>query len=199
MSDAIVVGPPTDPRLLALLAIRLRSRATAAAIGETFSRLGGDASVDVGAALDAAEALGQARRRGEEDWRSLTPAGEAELAAYLAKEAELVGRAEIGTAYEAFLPLNREFLAMLAAPISADDRLVVLAALTERLEPLLDSLRERLGRFDGYRSRFGVAVDRAHDDIAWIDASSVDSIHTIWFEFHEHLLATLSRNRTQER
>ena len=197
MSDTIEVGPPTDPRLLALLAIRLKGRATAAAIGETFSRLGGDAVLD--AALEAAEAVGQARRRGEEDWWSLTPAGEAELAAYLAKEAELVGRAEIGTAYEAFLPLNREFLATLAAPISADDRLVVLAALTERLEPLLDSLRERLGRFDGYRSRFGVAVDRAHDDIAWIDASSVDSIHTIWFELHEHLLATLSRNRTQER
>jgi hypothetical protein len=197
VSDAIVVGPPTDPRLLALLAVRLRSRATAAAIGETFSRLGGDAVLD--AALEAAEAVGQARRRGEEDWWSLTPAGEAELAAYLAKEAELVGRAEIGTAYEAFLPLNREFLATLAAPISADDRLVVLAALTERLEPQLDSLRERHSRFDGYRSRFGVAVDRAHDDIAWIDASSVDSIHTIWFELHEHLLATLSRNRTQER
>ena len=37
--------------------------------------------------------------------------------------------------------------------------------------------------------------------IARVDfvADGVDSVHTIWFEFHEHLLATLGRDRTSER
>ena len=35
-------------------------------------------------------------------------------------------------------------------------------------------------------------------DAEWITSPTRDSIHTIWFELHEHLLATLGRDRTTE-
>jgi hypothetical protein len=43
------------------------------------------------------------------------------------------------------------------------------------------------------------AVSEAVDDPAWVDAPGLDSIHTVWFELHEHLLASLGRARVDER
>ena len=42
-------------------------------------------------------------------------------------------------------------------------------------------------------------VSEAVDDPAWVDAPGLDSIHTVWFELHEHLLASLGRSRVDER
>jgi len=187
---------------LVLLATRLRSRGSATAVGHTFVSLGGDVALDIEAALTAAEALGQIRSRGEERRRSLTPAGEAELAAHLAVETDDVGRADIMTAYRAFLSLNRTFLSIVAMPAGRDDRLDRLDRLkylVGRLTPVLDALSARLGRFDGYEARFVRALLEAATDPAWIDTAAVDSVHTVWFELHEHLLATLGRDRTGER
>lgn len=184
----------THPDVLVLLAARLRSRGTAEAVGATFADLGGDLAT-FATLLATAEQLEQIRCRGAEKRWSLTGAGEAELAAHLAAEAAQVGRADLGTAYEAFLPLNREFLAALAdeaSPARLDD-------LVARLGPVLRALADRLDRFGAYERRFEVAQETAADDPTWIASPRVDSIHTIWFELHEHLLATLGRNRTHER
>ncbi len=105
----------SDLGLLTMLAVRLRSRGTAAVIVETVVELhagdGTDLSAHVDRILAAAVDDGRVRRRGEECRHSLTPAGEAELNALLA--ADLVGpdRADAATAYEAFLSINRRFLA----------------------------------------------------------------------------------------
>lgn len=184
----------TDPSVLVLLATRLRSRAAAEAVGGTFAELGGDPD-EFAALLGEAERLEQVRCRGEEARRSLTGAGEAELAAHLAAEATRVGRADLGTAYEAFLPLNREFL----AAVSEGKPLAEIEALVTRLQPILDALVARLDRFAAYQHRLAAAVDAAADDADWVASPLIDSVHTIWFELHEHLLATLGRNRTQER
>jgi hypothetical protein len=130
--------------------------------------------------------------------QSLTPTGEAELRALLAAETDVVGRAELTTAYEAFLPLNHEFLSVITAP-KGRQRRAKLEQLTLRLVPVLTSLIGRLGRFDGYRARFDRALANAEQDSAWIDSPGLDSVHTIWFELHEHLLATLGLTRTAER
>jgi hypothetical protein len=183
----------TDAQILLLLAIRLRSRAPAAAIAATFAALGGDSDV-FGPLLIEAGRLEQVRVRGEEERWSLTAAGEAELAAHLGAETERIGRADLVTAYEAFLPVNRAFLAALANRESS----AVIEDLVTRLGPLLDALALQLPRFDGYAKRFAVALTSASDDPVWITSPSVDSIHTIWFELHEHLLATLGRNRADE-
>lgn len=184
----------TDAQILVLLAARLRSRGGAAALEATFVELGGDRPA-FPALLDEAERLEQIRSRGEERRRSLTDAGEAELAAHLAAESVRVGRADLITTYEAFLPLNRQFLAALASGAGVAE----LAVLIGRLDAVLRALADQLARFHGYRARFDHALRRAETDPAWIAGPSVDSIHTIWFELHEHLLATLGRNRIEER
>ncbi|MEZ5245118.1 MAG: hypothetical protein R2707_08490 [Acidimicrobiales bacterium] len=184
----------TDAQVLVLLAARLRSRAPANAIGVTFAMLGGDPP-GFSALLAESERLGQVRCRGDDERWSLTAAGTAELAAHLGAETERVGRADLVTAYEAFLPLNREFLAELAGDASPTS----LATLVRRLDPILAALSAALPRFDRYAERFVDALRSAADDPRWLAAPSLDSVHTIWFELHEHLLATLGRSRVDER
>ncbi len=198
MSD-VGAGRPTHPDVALLLAVRLRSRGTADAVEATWHELGADPRTGAGPALRAAAGLGQVRARGEESRWSLTPAGEAELAAHLAHDTDAAGRAEITTAYEAFLPLNRDFLVVCAAGVDEPAAVEELTVLVAGLTPVLESLTERLARFAGYTGRFAVALEAAEADPRWIDAPGIDSVHTIWFELHEHLLATLGRDRTQER
>lgn len=182
-----------ESRILLLLAVRLRSRAVAKEIAETFVGLGGDAH-EMATLMTSAKSLDQIRVRGDESRRSLTGAGQAELAAHLLAESKEVGRADLGTAYEAFLPLNRAFLASLSADVSLPE----LSALVAQLSPILAALETKLDRFRFYRARFAHALEQAEVDVTWISSPSVDSIHTIWFELHEHLLATLGRDRTRE-
>lgn len=184
----------TDPAIVVLLAVRLRSRASRDAIAVTDALLGGDpATFDQ--RLGEATELGQVRVRGEERRRSLTGTGEAELAARLGAETDAVGRADLTTAYEAFLPLNRAFL---AAVRMTDVPLEALREMVDDLGPILDALAERLPRFSAYRARFSTALDLAVMDPEWVASPSRDSVHTVWFELHEHLLATLGRDRTGE-
>ena len=184
----------TDAPVLVLLAVRLRSRAPAAAIATTFATLGGDPD-GFESLLAEARRLEQVRCRGEEQRWSLTAPGEAELAAHLGNETDRVGRADLVTAYEAFLVHNREFLAALAS----GSPLEVLGELVDRLDPVLAALAAGLPRFGGYASRFVDAGRLAASDPRWIAGPMVDSLHTIWFELHEHLLATLGRRRVDER
>lgn len=183
----------TDAHILVLLAVRLRSRAAAAAVADTHAMLGGDRD-GFEPLLAEARRLEQVRCRGEEARWSLTAAGEAELAAHLGVEADRVGRADLVTGYEAFLPHNRDFLAALAS----EEPLAVLEELVVRLGPVLEALTARLPRFEGYAARFERARRMAAVDPRWIAGPTVDSLHTIWFELHEHLLATLGRHRVDE-
>lgn len=70
--------------------------------------------------------------------------------------------------------------------------------LVSRLATLLDTLAERDPRFALYISRFRQAVDTVDGgDIAYVSDPTRDSIHNIWFEFHEDLLRTLGRARKE--
>ncbi|MFT5201374.1 MAG: hypothetical protein ACI9C1_000749 [Candidatus Aldehydirespiratoraceae bacterium] len=184
--------------LLLLLAVRLRSRGNAASVADCLGSLGGDVE-SAAAGLGTARALGQVRERGEESRWSLTPAGVTELAAQLAQDTLRVGRADLGTAYEAFLPLNRAFLSTLTSSreIEATD-LDVVRSLVVALDPILDALLAWSDRFGSYGSRLAAALTAAHTDRSWIASPTRDSVHTIWFELHEHLLATLGRDRRSE-
>jgi hypothetical protein len=188
----------TDAETLVLLAIRLRSRGTTEAVTETVLALGDDGSggdVPVEAVLADVERSGWAGRRGDPSRHSLTPSGSAELTTRLAHITDTAGRATIVAAYETFLPLNRRFLASLSVTAPPDDRFVSVAALVGALAPVLDALSERLTRFARYRPRLQHAVEQMVVDPRWLDAPTVDSVHTVWFELHEHLLATLDRRR----
>ncbi|WP_308818722.1 hypothetical protein [Pseudonocardia alni] len=73
-----------------------------------------------------------------------------------------------------------------------------LEKLIRRLTPLLDALTGHDPRFAGYPARFAAAMDAidagGHE---LVSSPTRDSVHTIWFEFHEDLLRTLGRERTE--
>jgi hypothetical protein len=127
----------------------------------------------------------------------------------------VAGRRDVvRVAYEVFLPLNARL--QLACtdwqlrPTTADafafndhtdpawDQRVIdeLEALDRELKSVVDQLTGALDRFRHYDTRFGGAVRRAADgEGAWVDGTSVDSCHVVWFELHEDLLATLGLQR----
>lgn len=186
--------------LLTLLAVRLRSRGTSETVTVTVGDLTHTVTDDeVEELLAAAIGLDQVRRRGEEGRHSLTPAGEAELAALLAADLDGPSRAEVTTAYEAFLPLNRRFLAACVGWQDGPAGLDEFIDLIGLLEPALDALSAIRNRFASYSPRLAAALTEAATDPRWIDSPTRDSVHTVWFELHEHLLATLGKTRADER
>jgi hypothetical protein len=57
-----------------------------------------------------------------------------------------------------------------------------------------------LERFAPYRPRLANALARARaGGLDWVTKPLIDSFHTVWFELHEDLLATLGRRRADER
>jgi hypothetical protein len=80
-----------------------------------------------------------------------------------------------------------------------DDKIIsLLNKLITRLEPLLEALAEHDPRFGVYLTRFGNAVDgvdRGEHEL--VSSPMLDSVHNIWFEFHEDLLRTLGQERAE--
>ena len=71
--------------------------------------------------------------------------------------------------------------------------------LDEVIQPVLADLASALARFEGYGERFAAArrlVEAGERD--WFTRPLIDSYHTIWFELHEDLLATLGLERSHE-
>jgi hypothetical protein len=146
---------------------------------------------------------------------SLTEAGKAENERQLAAELEdLGGREVVEAAYREFLSLNARLqqactdwqlrptatdaLAFNDHSDSAWDREVLkeLTALAQALEPIQQQLDAVLERFRGYLPRFAGALDRVlAGDTTWVDRTGADSCHTVWFELHEDLIATLGLPR----
>lgn len=80
-----------------------------------------------------------------------------------------------------------------------DDKVIArLEKLIARLTGLLDALAGHDPRFGLYPQRFEAAigfVDQGRHE--YVSSPTVDSVHNIWFEFHEDLLRTLGRERTE--
>jgi cytochrome oxidase assembly protein ShyY1 len=147
----------------------------------------------------------------------LTTEGHRELSARLAAELDAAGlRQPMESAYQRFMALNTEVLAVCTdwqVRVTADGTLTVndhaddaydaavvarVGALDDRAGPVCDDLAALLSRFANYRHRLGAARRRVElGDTQWIDRPLIDSFHTVWFELHEHLLATLGIQRGQ--
>jgi hypothetical protein len=70
--------------------------------------------------------------------------------------------------------------------------------LVGRLEPLIGALAGHDSRFSIYSTRFAAArgaIDTGDHDL--VSSPTRDSVHNIWFEFHEDLLRTLGRERAE--
>jgi hypothetical protein len=73
-----------------------------------------------------------------------------------------------------------------------------LERLVGRLEALIAALADHDARFATYSTRFAAALSGIDDgDHDLVSSPTRDSIHTVWFEFHEDLLRTLGRERTE--
>ncbi|MGZ4682089.1 MAG: transcriptional regulator [Acidimicrobiales bacterium] len=205
---------PSDPDLLVLLGVRLRSFAPASAIAET---AGLDLD-DVQARLARFDRAGLVRFRSRpaEGWM-LSAEGRVEGERLLAAELDRTGaRAAVSGAYQRFLAINRPLLDVCSdwqlrtvdgvAVVNdhadgAHDALVLarLVTLDDAVQPVVADLAEALGRFGGYGPRLSGALAKVQGgDGDWFTKPTIDSYHTAWFELHENLLATLGIERATE-
>jgi DNA-binding MarR family transcriptional regulator len=201
---------PSDPSLLVLHGLRLKGFADT-------DRLADATGVDPAAVLAALTAFATdelvQRREGRLTGWSLTPRGRDELEARLAAELDATGgRGLVDDAYRRFLALNPELLEVctdfqVRGDVVNDhtdrgyDHAVVarLTDLHDRARPLCDDLAKVLARFGGYGDRLDAALARVRaGEHHWFTKPLIDSYHTVWFELHEDLLATLGVDRADE-
>ena len=146
---------------------------------------------------------------------ALTETGRHENERALAGELAKTGAKDVvAQSHAAFVHLNARFLEAITRwqlhptpwdPMASNDHsdwrwdervLESLAGLSRRLRPIDEQLSATLARFAGYADRFSAALVRVDEGRrTWVDAPKIDSCHTVWFELHEDLLATLGLAR----
>ncbi|MCB1013990.1 MAG: hypothetical protein KDB10_02575 [Acidimicrobiales bacterium] len=164
--------------------------------------------------LDELAAAGHVRRvEGRVRGWTLTAEGRREGERRLAEELDASGaRDAVRADYDAFVALNPELLSLCTDwqvrgeevndhTDAGYDRAVVdrLVDLHVRARPLLADLRAHLARFASYPARLRAALERVTEgEREWFTKPTIDSYHTVWFELHEDLLATLGLERAKE-
>lgn len=149
------------------------------------------------------------RTTGEFGAWGLTDAGRAEDTRLTSEELAAAGaRHAVSSAYEKFLVLNPELLDLssawhlravdgIAAPNDHSDTaydarvLDRFVDLDRRADLVCVDLSAALPRFRRYRTRLTAALDRARAGALEHLTDSMTSYHTVWFQLHEDLLATL--------
>ena len=115
--------------------------------------------------------------------------------------ADLSQREEMAAWFARFEPINKQFIKHVTAwqqtggDPKDQDRVI---ATVERLVKLIGEIAQLMPRYSGYIRRFErsvTAVDEGKSD--FVCNPTVDSLHNIWFEFHEDFLMTLGKERTE--
>jgi len=80
-----------------------------------------------------------------------------------------------------------------------DEKIITRAAkLVERLKRITGALGDHDPRFLRYGERFDAALDRVdRGEREYLSSPGLESVHDIWFEFHEDLLRSLGKARTE--
>lgn len=109
------------------------------------------------------------------------------------------GEPELAAWYEAFEPINTRFIGQVTEwqQSDGDDRTERrLLQTARRLARDIQALVPRIPRYAAYASRFERAMERVDQGLReFVCKPTVDSVHNIWFEFHEDILAVLGRPR----
>jgi hypothetical protein len=145
-----------------------------------------------------------------------TDAAEPALVAFAAAAyGDLRTDAESDGLYERFEKINAQLLQTMAAwqqidvgghkvandhsDRDYDEKIITGAAkLVERLKRIAGALGDHDPRFLRYGERFDAALDRVdRGEREYLSSPGLESVHDIWFEFHEDLLRSLGKARTE--
>lgn len=184
----------TDEDFTILNALYLKKMATAATVAEVIGLPAERVVERLAAAADAQWVLDMP------DGAMLLPAGtEKVLAYYAATYTPLRAQPELPAWYAAFEVINAKFIAQVSewqqtqGDEKAEQRLLRTA---QRLVRDIGALVPGIPRYANYVRRFehGIEqVDRGQHD--FVCKPTIDSVHNIWFEFHEDILTVLGRPR----
>jgi hypothetical protein len=187
----------TDEQFLVLNSLYLRKIATAAVAGECTAL----PAAMIGATLSAALQAGTALDVGDGQFMLSEDGTQQLLAEYATRYASQRGEKTVEDWYQRFEVINGQFLTAISAwqqeqQEQEDGKLDRLLRLVERQIKALDTLSSHIDRYRIYQARFERAltrVDEGHPE--YVVSPGVDSIHNIWFEFHEDILTLLGRPR----
>jgi hypothetical protein len=205
----------SDPRTLVLLGLRLKGFAGADVLAET---TGVDVATVEGILDDLMSAeLAVYREGGQASGFVLTPPGRAEGTEALDAELAAAGaRDTVQAAYDRFLVLNGEMLQLCTdwqvrdvdgeqvlndhSDAAYDQEVLArLVGIDEQLSAVLAQLNGALARYRAYGPRFQAALEKLlAGDLDYFTKPLIPSYHTVWFELHEDLLATLDIDRAAE-
>lgn len=203
----------SDPKLLVLHGLRLRPIAAPAVVADLSGLPAEEAEAVLAGLADDGLVV---RREGRISGYALTPTGRQAHQRLVAEELEATGaRDAVHDGYTRFLALNGELLAVCTAwqlkdPVGTVmndhtdpdyDRAVIdrLVALHDQVRPVVADLRAALDRYRPYGERFRSALEKVLDgETRFVADPMVPSYHTVWFELHEDLLATLGIDRASE-
>jgi hypothetical protein len=214
-----IMAHASDLGLLVLHGLRLKGFAEANVVAALLRKSEPDVAAALASAADAGFAL---HREGRMTGWTLTPAGRVENERLLAAELDAVAgsgvrsaRETVRSAYDRFLALNGTMLEVCTrwqvrdgdAQVLNDhsdpayDAAVIddLVRLDDGAQPILADLVPLLDRFTIYSDRFTHALERVRaGDQEWFTKPIMESYHTVWFELHEDLLASLGIDRASE-
>lgn len=130
----------------------------------------------------------------------IQPEGMAQVEGYYREiRSDLSQREEMPRWYARFEAVNRQFIKLVTdwqqtgGDPRVEDRVI---STVERLVKLIGEITQVVPRYAGYIRRFErsvTIVDQGNPD--FVCTPTVDSLHNIWFEFHEDFLAMLGRPR----
>ena len=214
-----MMAPASDLDLLALHSLRLKGFAEAGVVAALLHKSESEVAAALAKAAESGFAL---HREGRLTGWALTQAGRLEnerlLAAELDSLADCGGRnvrEVVRSAYDRFFQLNQEMLEVCTrwqikdanAQVLNDHSdpaydaavIVELACIDEGVQPILADLSPVLDRFSIYSDRFTHALKRVRaGEQEWFTRPIMESYHTVWFEMHEDLLASLGIDRATE-
>ena len=208
------MAEPSNPELLTLHSLRLKGFIDAAEAAE----LAGlePATVEANLATFSEQGLVIHREGRVSGWQ-LPADGRAAGEAMLAAELDASGaRDAVAGAYQRFLESNQSFLSICTdwqvRDIDGEQALNdhtdagydagvidALSGIDEKVQPIVADLAAALDRFESYGPRFTDRLAKVKSgDTDWFTKPMIDSYHTVWFELHENLLATLGIERAKE-
>jgi pyruvate,orthophosphate dikinase len=140
---------------------------------------------------------------------ALTPVGRTWASDQLAAERAAIDGAALDAYYAPFSALNQRFKQLvsgwqLAAPDGQTDAaweslVATLTTIHAELQPLIAQTAAEVTRLAAFARRFDEALGAMREgDRSMLASPLKESYHTIWFEYHEELIALSGRDRASE-